>query len=180
MTLGGRELKPGEKLPTLHDFDQPFPFEVSFYPRRARLEFYDTSSPENYSLLQPSVIVLCFSISDPGSLDSIQTQWKTTVETHFNQDENIPVILLGLKRDVRGYSDYHGQYVPMANGLNGSTRTFLYPQEALKIAQEMRLDCYCECSPLTGEVRSHSLDLYIPYPLTRYSSVAKYLKISAR
>lgn len=152
ITLAGRPLQAGEKLPVLRDDDQPLPFDVSFYPRQARLEFYDTSSPQHYSLLRPAVIVLCFAISDPGSLDSIQTSWKNIVETHFNYDENIPVILLGLKRDVRSFDDYHGQYRPLANGLNGSTRTFVYPQEALKIAQEMRLDKFCECSALTGEV----------------------------
>ena len=72
------------------------------------------------------------------------------------------MILLGLCRDVREREDYDGK-VRMAVGeekglglgeegevLNG--RRIVYPQEALRIAQEMRCDRYCECSALTGEV----------------------------
>ena len=60
-------------------------------------------------------------------------------------------------RDVREREDYDGKVRKM-NGegqgdlevLNG--RTIVYPQEALRVAQEMRCDRYCECSALTGEV----------------------------
>ena len=34
--------------------------------------------------------------------------------------------------------------------LNG--RRMVYPQEALRVAQEMRCDRYCECSAVTGDV----------------------------
>lgn len=135
-------------MPVLRDFDQPFPFNVRFQRRQLRLEFYDTSSPDNYLLLQPAIIVLCFSIADPASLSSIQTRWKYIIETNFNQNESIPVILLGLKRDVRSRTDYGGHV------RDASERSFVYPQEALQVAQEMRLDRFCECSALTGEVSS--------------------------
>jgi Ras homolog gene family, member A len=119
--------------------------------------FSDTASPTNYTLLRPSVIVLCYSISDPASLSSIQKYWKGVVETHFNYDESLPVILLGLGRDARQKEDYDGKVRPMAgtgedDGEVLVGRRIVYPQEALRVAQEMRLDLYCECSALTGEV----------------------------
>ena len=81
------------------------------------------------------------------------------MEEHFNYDESLPVIVLGLQRDVRSKEDYGGQVRTMAAdgdsgadtaALNG--RTFVYPQEGLRVAQEMRTDRYCECSALTGEL----------------------------
>lgn len=145
----------------LRDLDQPFAFNISLYNRPYRFEFFDTASPQNYTLLRPAVVILCYSISSPESLRSVHTHWKTVVETHFNDNEMLPVILLGLKRDVRSREDYGGAVKPAA--IPDSTRPedeqvldgrkFVYPQEALRIAQEMRCDRYCECSALTGEVR---------------------------
>lgn len=130
------------------------------YSRPYRFEFFDTASPVNYTLLKPAVLILCYDISQPSTLRSLKTKWKYIVETHFNYDESLPVIVLGLKRDVRSsIEDYNGRVRTMASadGLNEDSevlngRTFVYPQEALKIAQEMRCDRYCECSALTGEL----------------------------
>ena len=67
MTLGstGRQDQP---LPALRDLDQPFAFNMRLYNRPYRFEFYDTASPTNYTLLKPSVIILCYNIGDPDSL----------------------------------------------------------------------------------------------------------------
>ncbi|QIW97184.1 hypothetical protein AMS68_002702 [Peltaster fructicola] len=154
LALSNRPLGPGQQLPQLRDSDQPFPFYIRFQRMQLRLEFYDNDFPENYTLLRPAVIVLCFAISDPASLQSVQTKWKYVVETHFNYNESIPVVLLGLKRDVRSREDYAGTVKPLKDGPNG--RSFIYPQEGLQVAQEMRIDRFCECSALTGEVRELS------------------------
>lgn len=160
LTLGSSSA-PTQRLPTIRNLDQPFPFDIRLYNRSYRFLFSDTSSPTNFTLLQPSVIVLCYDISSPPTLNSLQAKWKNMVEMHFNYDESLPVIVLGLKRDVRSKEDYDGKvrmihsdvdtvYDESGASLNG--RTFVYPQEALRVAQEMRCDRYCECSALTGEV----------------------------
>ncbi|KAF1349783.1 P-loop containing nucleoside triphosphate hydrolase protein [Delphinella strobiligena] len=123
-------------LPILKDLNQPFCFDVKFSARSFRLEFYDTSSPTSYTLLQPSVIILCYDVTSRASLRSVQSYWKHTVETHFNYDEMLPVLLLGLKRDLR------------REGVEG----MVMPYEGLNTAQEMRCDRYCECSAVTGEL----------------------------
>lgn len=129
------------------------------YNRPYRFEFYDTASPTNYTVLKPAVIILCYSIAQPETLRSLHTHWKTLVEMHFSYDESLPVVMLGLCRDVRQKADYDGKVKSIVGdgddeqeALNG--RSIVYPQEALKIAQEMRCDRYCECSALTGEVRT--------------------------
>ncbi|KAI7195466.1 hypothetical protein D0869_08283 [Hortaea werneckii] len=156
-------------LPVLRDLDQPFPFDIRMYNRPYRFEFSDTASPTNYTLLRPAVIVLCYSIADPASLANLQNHWIRIAEDHFNPDDSIPIIVLGLQRDVRGREDYRGSVRPSAahsprsisepitdeedsGSVPLNPRTFTYPQEALRIAQEMRCDRYCECSALTGEL----------------------------
>ncbi|KAI7343140.1 hypothetical protein KC320_g9346 [Hortaea werneckii] len=172
-------------LPTLHDLNQPFPFDIRMYNRPYRFEFSDTASPTNYTLLDPAVIVLCYSIADPASLANLRKKWIRIAEDHFNPDDKIPIIVLGLQRDVRGREDYTGDVRPAAQSsplpsssfdttscLSTSVddndnddedadadvrplrapRTFTYPQEALRLAQEMRCDRYCECSALTGDL----------------------------
>lgn len=46
-------------------------------------------------------------------------------------------MMLGLKRDLRSETDPNG---------------IIYPQEAYRIAQELRCDRYLECSAATGEL----------------------------
>jgi Ras family protein A len=147
--------------------DQPFPFNIRMYNRPYRFNFYDTASPENFTLLRPALVVLCYSIANPESLESVHKHWKPLVETHFNDDDTLPVVLLGLKRDVRSQDDYDGSVKPACDGtesedqqpING--RKFVYPQEALGIAQKMRCDRYCECSAMTGEVSTPTTSLVI-------------------
>ncbi|KAL6707315.1 hypothetical protein ACN47E_004303 [Coniothyrium glycines] len=150
LTLGVRsqndDLPPYEIQP-LRDSDQPFAFDVSLYGRPYRLEFYDTSSPEHYTLLRPSFVILCYDISSRASLDSLYTTWLPIVNTHFNHDENLPVMVLGLKRDLRV------QWTAAEVGVDKKGRgASVMPHEGLQAAQKMLCDHYAECSALTGEL----------------------------
>ena len=72
------------------------------YNRSYRLEFYDTASPEHYTLLKPDFIVLCYDVHDRRSLVNVQHVWfKQMVQSYKQDREDIPVMLLGLKRDLR-------------------------------------------------------------------------------
>jgi hypothetical protein len=48
--------------------DQPFNFDIKLSSKEYRLHFYDTSSPENWRLLDPDVIIICYDISQRLSL----------------------------------------------------------------------------------------------------------------
>jgi GTPase SAR1 family protein len=72
------------------------------YNRPYRFEFSDTASPQNYTLLRPNFVILCYDISDRRSLINVQEVWRKDVTRHYtHRDEGIPVMLLGLKRDLR-------------------------------------------------------------------------------
>lgn len=66
-----RRLSAGEHtnpIPLLRDIDQPFIFEIKLSSKAYRLEFYDTSSPENWKTLDPDLVVICYDISQRLSL----------------------------------------------------------------------------------------------------------------
>ena len=70
-------------------------------------------------------------------------QWIKEVKTTFESSDVLPVMVLGLKRDLRSEDDPNG---------------IIYPQEAYQVAQEMRADKYAECSAVTGELLTEAFD----------------------
>lgn len=63
-----------EPINPLRDGDQPFDLDIRFLDRPYRLKFYDTASPENWTLLEPNVVVLCYDISSRPSLVNIKNR----------------------------------------------------------------------------------------------------------
>ena len=97
-----KPVSPSNPLPRLRDLDQPFVYNIRMYNRPYRFEFYDTASPENYTLLNPDFIILCYDINDRRSLENVDNVWSTQITRRWlGEKEDIPVCLLGLKRDLR-------------------------------------------------------------------------------
>lgn len=65
------------------------------------------------------------------------TQWIDEVKRAFQRIDGLPIVILGLKRDLRSETDPNG---------------IIYPQEAYQLAQTLRADRYVECSAVTGEL----------------------------
>ena len=55
----------------------------------------------------------------------------------FEKIDTLPIVVMGLKRDLRSETDPNG---------------IIYPQEAYQVAQSLRVDRYVECSAVTGEL----------------------------
>lgn len=142
---------PPYSLPTLRDSDQPFTFNISLYNRAYTLAFSDTASPTSYALLCPDFIVLCYDISRRSTLESLRTRWLPIVNSRFNHDEALPVMVLGLKRDLR-------KEWTEEEKRDGGRGESIMPQEGLEIATEMLCDRYAECSALTGELCKEVLE----------------------
>ncbi|OLN92104.1 GTP-binding protein rho2-like protein 1 [Colletotrichum chlorophyti] len=121
----------------LRNIDQPFIFEIKLSGKSHRLEFYDTNSPENWRLLEPDIVILCYDISQRLSLINLRRVWLKEVKLAFRRPDRLPILMLGLKRDLRSEDDPNG---------------IIYPQEAYQQAQEIRVDRYMECSAVTGEL----------------------------
>jgi GTPase SAR1 family protein len=120
------------------------------YNRPYRFEIYDTSSPTAYTLLAPDVLVLCYDISQRETLYSLKTIWASTIQK-FCLSERVPLIVVGLKRDLRKEWEKHEQ----ERGVLGES---VMPQEGVRVAGEMRVDRYAECSAVTGELCQEVLE----------------------
>ncbi|KAI0876553.1 P-loop containing nucleoside triphosphate hydrolase protein [Hypoxylon argillaceum] len=134
---GGNALDGNVPITLLQDINQPFIFELRNRRRAYRLEFYDTACPEDWRLLEPDLILICYDISQRLSLINMQRVWIKEVHGSFHTSDRIPIVVVGLKRDLRSETDPNGT---------------IYPQEGYKVSQEMRADKYVECSAVTGEL----------------------------
>ena len=78
--------------------------DVEVDGKKVELALWDTASGEDYDRLRPlsypdtDVILLCFSIDSPDSLESIAKKWAPEVSHHC---PNAPIILVGNKKDLR-------------------------------------------------------------------------------
>ncbi|KAL1971263.1 hypothetical protein VTN77DRAFT_215 [Rasamsonia byssochlamydoides] len=132
-----------EPLQLLHDSNQPFVYDIRFSKKSFRLEFYDTANPnQHWTSLQPDVVLLAFDISNRATLDGLKG-WRNDITRYFQSGagERIPVMMIGLKRDLREENE-----------------SIIYPQESYRIAQELHCDRYAECSAVTGELVAETFE----------------------
>ncbi|CAG7917741.1 unnamed protein product [Penicillium olsonii] len=138
--------QPGSRPDTivsLRDEDQPFIYDIRFSKKKFTLELYDTANPnQHWSSLRPDVVVLAYDISNRSTLDGLKA-WRNDITRYFQygHGERLPVMMLGLKRDLRREGE-----------------GIIYPQEGYRIAQELRCDRYAECSAVTGELLAETFE----------------------
>merc|ERR1711923_338023 len=105
--------------------------------KQVELALWDTAGQEDYDRLRPlsypdtDVILMCFSIDSPDSLDNIPEKWTPEVK-HFCP--NVPIILVGNKKDLR-------------NGKGDCIKE----AEGKQMAQRIGACAYVENSALTKE-----------------------------
>ncbi|KEY72729.1 hypothetical protein S7711_02517, partial [Stachybotrys chartarum IBT 7711] len=78
--------------------------DVEVDGKHVELALWDTAGQEDYDRLRPlsypdsHVILICFAIDSPDSLDNVQEKWISEV-LHFCQ--GLPIVLVGCKKDLR-------------------------------------------------------------------------------
>lgn len=129
-------------LPNLDN--RPFTFSVSLFRRQYTFHIWPSTGtlftdpfPEH-----PHFVIITYDITSRVSLYNAQFYWRKQYMVHFDSHEHTtPVMLLGLKRDLRtDQTDEEGRHL------------CVMPQEGLEAATNMRCDKYAECSALTGEL----------------------------
>jgi len=121
--------------------------DVEVDGKHVELALWDTAGQEDYDRLRPlsypdsHVILICFAIDSPDSLDNVQEKWISEV-MHFCA--GLPIILVGCKKDLRRdpktieMLKRHGQ------------RT-VSSEEGMAVAQKIGARQYLECSAKLGE-----------------------------
>ncbi|KAJ6782586.1 hypothetical protein PWT90_05702 [Aphanocladium album] len=121
--------------------------DVEVDGKHVELALWDTAGQEDYDRLRPlsypdsHVILICFAIDSPDSLDNVQEKWISEV-LHFCQ--GLPIILVGCKKDLR-----YDQKV--TNELAKTSQKPVSPEEGEEIRKKIGAYKYLECSAKTNE-----------------------------
>ncbi|KFO82400.1 Transforming protein RhoA [Cuculus canorus] len=130
--------------------------------KQVELALWDTAGQEDYDRLRPlsypdtDVILMCFSIDSPDSLENIPEKWTPEVK-HFCP--NVPIILVGNKKDLRNDEHTRRELAKMKQAAIGlfSPVAFVLLQEPVKpeegrdMANRIGAFGYMECSAKTKD-----------------------------
>ncbi|PWA24234.1 hypothetical protein CCH79_00017897 [Gambusia affinis] len=115
--------------------------------KQVELALWDTAGQEDYDRLRPlsypdtDVILMCFSIDSPDSLENIPEKWTPEVK-HFCP--NVPIILVGNKKDLR--NDDHTRR-ELAKMKQEPVKT----EEGRDMSNRINASGYLECSAKTKD-----------------------------
>jgi len=115
--------------------------------KQVELALWDTAGQEDYDRLRPlsypdtDVILMCFSIDSPDSLENIPEKWTPEVR-HFCP--NVPIILVGNKKDLR-------QDAGTVRELSKMKQEPVRLDEGKAMAEKIGAYAYLECSAKTKD-----------------------------
>ncbi|CAH8471590.1 unnamed protein product [Schistosoma bovis] len=130
---------PSLYVPTIFE---SFVSEMQINNKRVELNLWDTAGQEDYDRLRPlsypdtNVVVLCFSVDNPDSLDNISTKWMPEIRNFL---PNIPVILVANKKDLRNDSSTKRE-------LQRMKQKPVTESEGRSVAKVIGAQAYIECS----------------------------------
>merc|ERR1712080_250180 len=115
--------------------------------KQVELALWDTAGQEDYDRLRPlsypdtDVILMCFSIDSPDSLENIPEKW-TPEAKHFCP--NVPIILVGNKKDLRNDDN-------VKRDLSKMNQEPVKVEQGREMAEKIRAFQYIECSAKSKE-----------------------------
>ncbi|KTF92569.1 hypothetical protein cypCar_00010914 [Cyprinus carpio] len=121
--------------------------DIEVDSKQVELALWDTAGQEDYDRLRPlsypdtDVILMCFSIDSPDSLENIPEKWTPEVK-HFCP--NVPIILVGNKKDLR--NDEHTR-----RELTKMKQEPVKAEEGRDMANRIGAFGYMECSAKTKD-----------------------------
>lgn len=130
------------------------------HERRVELALWDTAGQEDYDRLRPlsypdsDIILLCFAVDTPGSLEHVRIRWAAEV-AHFCA--GVPMVLVGLKSDLRNNEPTlvadgaDSKAHPSNSNNNKKQRKLVSVEEAQDAAFRIGARAYVECSAKSGD-----------------------------
>lgn len=121
--------------------------DVEVDGRHVELALWDTAGQEDYDRLRPlsypdsHVILICFAVDSPDSLDNVQEKWISEV-LHFCS--SLPILLVACKADLRNDPK-------IIEELSKTNQHPVTTEEGQAVAQKIGAYKYLECSAKTNE-----------------------------
>ncbi|KAJ2784626.1 GTP-binding protein Rho1 [Coemansia javaensis] len=116
--------------------------EVRVGDRVVELALWDTAGQEDYDNVRypcyngASVVIICFSVDSPDSLENVREKWIGEV---LEYARSAPILLVALKEDLRRSPEIIQQL--QRDGQTPTTR-----EDALRVASDIGAHLYLECS----------------------------------
>lgn len=141
---------PEDHVPTIFDnYVADIEIERKKVRRKDRVELslWDTAGQEEYDRLRvlsypyTDVILMCFSVDNPDSLENINQKWVPEIR---NYCPKVPIILVGNKRDLRNDAK-------VVNNLARQKQLPVKPAEGREIMEKIGAVAYLECSAKSRE-----------------------------
>ncbi|XP_028398202.1 ras-like GTP-binding protein Rho1 [Dendronephthya gigantea] len=136
---------PSDYVPTVFENYVKY---LTYDSKPIELVLWDTAGQEDYDSIRPlsypdtDVILLCYSMDIRESFDNIETKWHTELKWYCPK---VPVILVGLKKDLRSEAARHSDIE------NANETDFVSFEEGKKMAEKIGAADFLECSSLKGE-----------------------------
>ncbi|KAL2117113.1 hypothetical protein VTJ04DRAFT_9281 [Mycothermus thermophilus] len=121
--------------------------DVEVDGKHVELALWDTAGQEDYDRLRPlsypdsHVILICFAIDSPDSLDNVGEKWCSEVH-HFCPD--VPKLLVGCKKDLR----HDPKTIEELRKTSQQPVTY---EQGQAVANNIKAAKYLECSAKTNE-----------------------------
>ncbi|CAG2103959.1 unnamed protein product [Medioppia subpectinata] len=121
--------------------------DIEVDSKQVELALWDTAGQEDYDRLRPlsypdtDVILMCFSIDSPDSLENIMEKWTPEVK-HFCP--NVPIVLVGNKKDLRNDNN-------TIRELGKMKQEPVRSEQGRLMAEKINAFGYLECSAKTKE-----------------------------
>uniref|UniRef100_A0A914V6H9 Uncharacterized protein n=1 Tax=Plectus sambesii TaxID=2011161 RepID=A0A914V6H9_9BILA len=115
--------------------------------QQVELALWDTAGQEDYDRLRPlsypdtDVILMCFAIDSPDTLENISEKWYPEVR---NYCPNVPILLAACKKDLRNNAE-------KIEELARTKQTPVSYEQGRAIAEQIGAAAYYECSALNRE-----------------------------
>ncbi|KDN43541.1 ras-domain-containing protein [Tilletiaria anomala UBC 951] len=153
---------PQEYQPTIFE---NYVAEIRLDGKPVLLALWDTAGQEEYERLRPlsyshaHVILIAFSIDTPDSLENVRYKWNEEVRQICGRQ--IPVILVGCKRDLRDDAEAKAKAAVVADSLqsNGAgappdldwQKNFVSKRQGVEMANSIGARVYLETSALKND-----------------------------
>ncbi|GAA6059895.1 hypothetical protein JCM10212_005278 [Sporobolomyces blumeae] len=139
---------PSEYEPTIFE---NYVAEIRLDGKPVQLALWDTAGQEEYERLRPlsysksHVILIAFALDTPDSLENVLVKWIEEVRELCGP--NIPVLLVGCKKDLRD----HEERIGLQQRGGTAARPFVTREQGELMAQRIGARTYKECSALLNE-----------------------------
>ncbi|KAF8212767.1 GTP-binding protein rhoA precursor [Mycena galopus ATCC 62051] len=121
--------------------------DIEVNKQRVELSLWDTAGQEDYDRLRPlsypdsHVILICFAIDSPDSLDNVQEKWISEA-SHYCP--GLPIVLVACKKDLRRDPQVIAE-------LQKTNQKLVTPEQGMAVAQRIGAHTYMECSAKLDE-----------------------------